>query len=95
MDNAEFFLHMKIIQQMLKKSKYIRLILLHNPYTESQQVIIDSISRQSKQIIGQLERTPPIIDAAKEIQRLILSNPEPYSIQKRLQFVVLGQQIPK
>jgi len=95
MDNAEFFLHMKIIQQMLKKSKYIRIILLHNPYTKSQQQIIDSISRQSKQIIGQLERTPPIRDAAKEIQRLILSNPEPYSIKKRLQFVVLGQQIPK
>ena len=95
MDNPEFFLHMKIIQQMLKKSKYIRIILLHNPYTESQQIIIDSISRQSKQIIGQLERTPPIVDAAKEIQRLILSNPESHSIQKRLQFVVLGQQKPK
>ncbi len=92
MDNAEFFIHMKIIRQMFKKSKYIRIILLHNPYTESQQIIIDSISRHSKQIIGQLERIPPLINVAKEIERLILSNSEPHSIQKRLQFVVLGQQ---
>ncbi len=92
MDNAEFFLHMEIIGKMIKKSKYIRIILMHNPYTKSQQTIIDSISRQSKHIIGQIERKSPIINAAKEIERLILSNSEPYSTQKKLQYVVLGQQ---
>ena len=95
MDNKEFFLHMKIISDMLKQSKYIRIILLHNPYTESQQQIIDSISMHSKQIIGQIIRKPPLSDAAKEVQRLIISNPEPYSIQKKLQYVIVGQQKPK
>ena len=95
MENKEFFLHMKIISEMLSKSKYIRIILLHNPYTESQQKIIDCISIHSKQIIGQIIRKPPLNDAAKEVERLITSNSEPYSIQKKLQYVVLGQQKPK
>ena len=94
MDNAEFFYHMNIIKDLIKKP-HVRIILLHPPYTESQQIIIDSISRRSKHIIGQLERKPPLIDAAKEIERLILSHKEPFIPADKLQYVVLGRQKPR
>ena len=94
MDNAEFFYHLNIIKDLIKKP-HVRIILLHPPYTESQQVIIDSISRQSKHIIGQLERKPPLLDAAKEIERLITSHKDPFIAADELQYVVLGKQEPK
>lgn len=94
MDNAEFLYHLNIIKDLIKKP-HVRIILLHPPYNESQQIIIDSISRQSKHIIGQLERKPPILDAAKEIDRLISSHKDPFIAADELQYVVLGRQKPK
>jgi len=94
MDNAEFLYHLNIIKDLIKKS-HVRIILLHPPYNESQQNIIDSISRQSKHIIGQLERKPPLQDVAKEIQRLISSHKDPFVAPDELQYVVLGKQKPK
>ncbi len=94
MDNAEFLYHLNIIKDMIKKP-HVRIILFHVPYTESQQRIIDSISRQSKHIIGQLERKPPLKYAAEEIQRLILSHKDPFIATDQLQYVVLGRQEPK
>ena len=94
MDNAEFLYHLSIIKDLIKKP-HVRIILLHPPYNESQQVIIDSISRQSKHIIGQLERKPPILDVAKEIDRLISSHKDPFIAADELQYVVLGKQEPK
>ena len=94
MDNAEFLYHLSIIKDLIKKP-HVRIILLHPPYNESQQVIIDSISRQSKHIIGQLERKPPLLDAAKEIERLISSHKDPFIAADELQYVVLGKQEPK
>lgn len=91
MDNDEFFHHMEIIRDMLKEPR-TRIILLHPPYTESQQVIIDTICRNSKKIIGQLVRTPPLKKAAQEIKRIILSHHEMYLNHEQLQFVVIGQQ---
>ena len=85
---------MNIIKDLIKKPN-VRIILLHPPYNESQQIIIDSISRQSKHIIGQLERKPPIKKAAEEIQRLILSHKDPFIAADELQYVVLGRQEPK
>jgi hypothetical protein len=93
-DNAEFLYHLNIIKDLIKKP-HVRIILLHPPYNESQQIIIDSISRQSKHIIGQLERKPPILDAAKEIDRLISSHKDPFIAADELQYVVLGRQKPK
>lgn len=93
MDDREFLLHMKIIKDMLTQPD-IRIILMHNPYNESQQVIIDAISRQSRKIIGQIIRTPPIQEKAKEIQRLILANKDPGIPYDKLKFVVIGQQKP-
>ena len=94
MDNAEFLYHLSIIKDLIKKP-HVRIILLHPSYNESQQVIIDSISRQSKHIIGQLERKPPLLDAAKEIERLISSHKDPFIAADELQYVVLGKQEPK
>ena len=94
MDNAEFLYHLSIIKDLIKKP-HVRIILLHPPYNESQQVIIDSISRQSKHIIGQLERKPSLLDAAKEIERLISSHKDPFIAADELQYVVLGRQEPK
>ena len=94
MDNAEFFYLLNIIKDLIKKP-HVRIILLHPPYNESQQRIIDSISRQSKHIIGQLERKPPLLDAAKEIERLISSHKDPFIAADELQYVVLGKQEPK
>jgi len=97
MDNAEFFYHMQIIKDMIKKP-HVRIILHHVPYTESQQVIIDTISRQSKHIIGQLERkttSKELKNTAEEIQRLILSHKDPFIAADKLQYVVLGKQRPR
>jgi len=94
MDDKEFLLHMKIIKDMLVKPN-IRIILLHNPYNESQQVIIDAISRESIKIIGQVVRVPPIQEKAKEIQRLILAHKDPGISCDKLKYVILGQQKPK
>lgn len=93
MDNAEFLHHMEIIKNMIKRP-HVRIILLHVPYTESQQAIIDCISRQSKHILGQIERKPPLKDAAEEIQRLILSQKDPFVSADKLQYVILGKQDP-
>ena len=94
MDNAEFLYHMEIISDMLKQ-KNVRIILLHTPYTKPQQQIIDSICRNSTHIIGQIERKSPIIDAAKEIERLIHSHHEPFISIDKLQYVIIGRQKPK
>ncbi len=91
MNTDEFFYHMEIIRDMLKYP-YVRIILLHVPYTTSQQEIIDSICRNSKNIIGQLERKPPINKAVNEIKRLILSHHEPLINNDKLRFVIIGQQ---
>jgi len=91
MEDAEFLFHMKIIKNMLKH-RHVRIILLHPPYTETQQRIIDSICRNSKNIIGQVERKPPMKEAAKEIKRLILSHHEPLINSDQLKLVLIGQQ---
>lgn len=93
MDNAEFFYHLNIIKNLIKKP-HVRIILLHTPYNEAQQSIIDCISRQSKHIIGQLERKPPLKKVAKEIERLISSHKDPFIAADELQYVVLGRQEP-
>jgi hypothetical protein len=95
MDNDEFYYHMELIRDMLKFSD-VRIILFHPPYTKTQQVIIDSISRNSKNIIGQLVR-PTITKknvetASKEIERLITSHHEPLISNDKLRFVIIGQQ---
>jgi len=94
MDDKEFLLHMKIIKHMLAKPN-VRIILLHNPYNESQQVIIDAISRESIKIIGQVVRVPPIKEKAEEIKRLILAHKDPGIPCHKLKYVILGQQKPK
>ena len=72
-----------------------RLILLHPPYTKSQQKIIDSICRHSTKIIGQVERKPPIVEVAKEIGRLIAAHREPFIPVDQLRCVIIGQLKPK
>lgn len=91
MDDAEFLHHMKIIRYMLKQP-HVRLVLLHPPYTQSQQRIIDAICRNSTKIIGQIERKPPMEKTAQEVSRLITSHHEPCIRSKELQYVILGQQ---
>ena len=86
--------HMEIISDMLKH-KHVRIILLHVPYTEVQQAIVDSICMHSKKIIGQIERKPPIKDTAKEIQLLIKSHHEPFIAKEKLRYVIIGRQKPK
>ena len=70
MDNPEFYYYLNIIKDFMK-DKSIRIILLHIPYTNTQQKIIDSICRNSNQIIGQVERAEPMIKAALEMKKLI------------------------
>lgn len=91
MNDPDFLHHMKIIRDMLRHP-HVRIILMHPPYLESQQSIIDSICRNSKKIIGQIERKPPIIDAAIEIERMILSHHEPFIDESKLQYVIIGRQ---
>ena len=95
MDNDEFFYHMELIRNTLKFPD-VRIILLHPPYTKTQQVIIDSISRNSINIIGQLERLTitkkDIKKTSKEIVRLIKSHHEPLISNDKLRFVIIGQQ---
>lgn len=90
MDNKEFLYHLKTIQQLIKKPR-VRIILLHPPYTQKQQKAIDYICRNSKHIIGQIERTPPLKDVADEIGRIVKSNKEPFVSPDQLQYVVLGK----
>ena len=94
MDNPEFFHHLQIIKDLLK-DKSIRIILLHTPYTKTQQKIIDSICRNSNQIIGQIERKEPKLKAALEISRLIESHKDPFISSDDLKYVILGRQKPK
>jgi len=94
MDNPEFFYHLNIIKDLMK-DKGIRIILLHTPYTEAQQKIIDSICRNSYQIIGQIERTEPMIKATLEVKRLIDSHKDPFISSDDLKYVILGRQKPK
>lgn len=94
MDASEFFHHLEILKDLMK-NRHFRIILLHTPYTKAQQKIIDSICRNSNQIIGQIERKEPKMKAAKEIKRLIESHKEPFIPSDQLQYVVLGRQKPK
>lgn len=94
MDNPEFFYHLQIIKDLMK-NRHVRIILLHPIYTKTQQKIIDSICRNSNQIIGQIERKSPTIETAKEMQRLIESQKEPFIASDQLQYVVLGKKKPK
>lgn len=94
MENAEFLHHLNIIKNLMK-DKRSRIILLHIPYTETQQKIIDSICRNSIQIIGQIERKEPKINVSREIKRLIESNKEPFIPSDQLRYVILGRQKPK
>ena len=95
MENDEFFYHMELIRNMLKFPD-VRIILFHTPYTKSQQIIIDSISRNLINIIGQIERPPitkkDIEKVSKEIARLISSHHEPIISNDKLRFVILGRQ---
>lgn len=93
MENNEFLLHMNIIKDMLKH-KNVRIILLHHPYTSDQQIIIDAISRNSKNIIGQIIRKKETKKIAKEIERLIMADTDPFIPKSMLQYVILGQQKP-
>ena len=94
MEAVEFLHHMNLIKNLLKKRNN-RIILLHPPYTTAQQRIIDSVCRNSNQIIGQIERKNPTIETAKEMERLILAHKEPFISADQLQYVILGRQKPK
>ncbi len=94
MDNPEFFYHLNIIKDFMK-DKSVRIILLHPPYTNTQQKIIDSICRNSYQIIGQIVRREPMIKATLEIKRLIDSHKDPFISSDDLKYVILGRQKPK
>lgn len=91
METDEFYYHLLILKDCLKQ-KDVRVILFHPPYEQGQQKIIDSICRNSKQIIGQVKRDSPLKPALKEIGRLIKSHKEPFIIPEQLQYVILGQQ---
>jgi hypothetical protein len=90
MENNEFLYHLQMIKK-LGQNSHVRIILLHPPYTEKQQKTIDFICRRSNQIIGQIERTPPLKDTAEEIGRIISSHKEPFISPDQLQYVILGK----
>ncbi len=94
MDDKEFLYHMELISKMMKESRYVRLILVHVPYSEVQQRIIDNVSCHSQQIIGQIDRTLGFEHIAKEVKNLINANQEPHSVKKKLHYVALGRQRP-
>ena len=94
MHTSEFFYHLNIIKDMMK-DKSVRIILLHTPYTETQQKIIDSICRNSNQIIGQIERKEPMKKTLQEMKRLIDSHKDPFISSDDLKYVILGRQKPK
>lgn len=93
MDKEEFVLHLNILNEILQRST-TRIIIIHNPYTDIQQKIIDGICSKNSHIIGQLQRIDPV-RAAKEIQQLLDSYHEPFVKNDSLEFVILGQQKPK
>lgn len=91
MEAKEFLYHLHMIKKLIRY-QYTRIILLHPPYTEKQQKLIDSVCRRSKHIIGQIERKYPIEDASKEIERLIAANHDPLISKDKIKYVILGQQ---
>ena len=93
MERSEFLHHLNLIKELIEKPN-IRIILMHPPYDNKQQKIIDSICSECENIIGQIERTPPLKEKAKEIQRLIASHHDPYLKEDQIQYIVLGQQKP-
>lgn len=90
LDEKEFLYHLKTIQELIKKP-HVRIILMHPPYTLDQQNTIDSICKVSKKIIGQIERKPPLKDAAEEVGRILQSHKEPFVPAEELQYVILGK----
>ena len=91
MENKEFLYHLNMIRKLIK-NPHIRIILLHPPYTEKQQMHIDSFCRRSIHVIGQIERKPPFKDASEEIKRLIFADHDPSIPKDKIQYVVLGRQ---
>jgi len=91
MNENEFLYHMEIIMDLLKKPS-VRIILLHPPYTKSQQCVIDNICKNSNNIIGQVVRVPPMKKAAEEIGRLISTHHEPHTNLDLLQYIIVGRQ---
>ena len=93
MERSEFLYHLQLLKEVIKKPT-VRIILMHPPYDNKQQKIIDSICSECENIIGQIERTPPLKEKAEEIQRLIASHHDPYLKEEQIQYIVLGQQKP-
>lgn len=91
MENKEFLHHLNMIKKLIK-NPYIRIILLHPPYTEKQQMHIDSFCRRSRHVIGQIERKPPFMDVLEEIKRLISADHDPLIPKNKMQYVILGRQ---
>ena len=90
MENKEFLYHLSMIRKLIR-NPYVRIILLHPPYTEKQQMHIDSFCKRSTHVIGQIERKPPFKDASEEIKRLISADHDPSIRADKIQYVVLGR----
>jgi hypothetical protein len=91
MEPKEFLYHLHMIKKLIQHP-YTRIILMHPPYTEKQQKLIDSLCRRSSHIIGQIERKPPFMEVSKEIKRLISADHDPLIRADKIQYVVLGRQ---
>jgi len=91
MDEDEFLHHLEIIMDLLKKPN-ARLILLHPPYTHSQQIVIDNVCKNSINIIGQVLRDPLTKEIVNEVGRLISSHHEPHINCDELKYVIVGKQ---
>lgn len=91
MNEIEFLRHLDMIMDLLERPN-LRLILFHLPYTESQQLVIDDICKNSPHIIGQIIRKPLTKEIAHEFGRLITTHHEPHVNCDELKYVIVGKQ---
>ena len=103
MDNKEFLLHVKLTNDFLELP-HVKIFLWHHPYTDSQQKTIDSMCRQTKRIIGQLEQYKDEVTREKqqqEIMKMMKADEGPLIYNKvmiptdQVCTVILGGQTPK
>lgn len=84
----EFTLHVFLILQLTINPRK-RIILDSYAYSDKQQIFINSLCKNTANIIGQLNIDSNLLGSISEIREIIESHPEPYLTVKQLQYHVL------
>lgn len=88
MHEKEFTLHVFLILK-LTINPLKRIILDSYAYSNKQQIFINSLCKNTANIIGQLNIDSNLIGSVSEIREIIESHPEPHYSVQQLQYHVL------